>query len=77
MEVKHGNADCQFLCSRCGSAWEMFTAVTNPNRVAQVIKPEANVNDERLLCRRALNTSHYMMQTTLRGCLNIMLLSFL
>lgn len=50
---------------------------TNLKRMAQFIKPEANVNDERLLCKTALNTSHYMMQTTLCSCSNIMLLSFL
>lgn len=42
-------------------AKHLYSTVTNINRMTQFIKPEANVNDERLLCKATLNMSHYMM----------------
>jgi len=39
----------------------LYPTVTNIKRMTQFINPEANVNDERLLCKTALNICHYMM----------------
>lgn len=46
----------------------LHPTVTDLNRLAPFMKPEANVNDERLLRKTALNMSHYTMQTTSCSC---------